>query len=276
MSPRRFSSSTVLSGYRPGREIPFVYQAQDGALSKRTHPIARHQASYQLAFSLTDTDKTSAARGPNGRDNISVRIWSLSKLVGPLFLTPTIPKAEAIVRDPEGRVNFQHVPISQWHKPVYTIDFRAGLCEFLHMRPRQRSEPESIVALQQFYKEVGARVREARKRANNMTQKALAMTVGLTRTSLTNIEKGRQKMLLHTFTDIAIALGVDVADLLPRNEKILTGLEDRVLASLLPEERGFIERAVGVGGSYENKQTTTNTNGSKRIAGNKPNNQRTR
>lgn len=144
------------------------------------------------------------------------------------------------------------------------------------MRPRQRSEPETIIALQQFYKEVGQRVREARKRANNMTQKALAMTVGLTRTSLVNIEKGRQKMLLHTFTDIATAIGANVSDLLPRNEKMLTGLEGKLLASFSPEERGFIERAIGAGGSYENKQTTNNKNGSNRTAGNKPNIQRTR
>jgi DNA-binding XRE family transcriptional regulator len=141
------------------------------------------------------------------------------------------------------------------------------------MRPRQRSEPESIFALQQFYKEVGQRVREARKRANNMTQKALAMTVGLTRTSLVNIEKGRQKMLLHTFTDIATAVGASVADLLPRNQKMLTGLEGKLLASFSPEERGFIERAVGAGGSYENKQTTNHKNGSKRTSGIKSNNQ---
>src|SRR5688572_23500510 len=124
------------------------------------------------------------------------------------------------------------------------------------MRPRQRSEPESIFVLREFYKEVGHRVREARKRANNMTQKALAMTVGLTRTSLTNIEKGRQKMLLHTFIDIAAALGVDVADLLPRKDKILIGFQVKLLASLAPEERGFIERAIGAGGSYENKDAT--------------------
>jgi DNA-binding XRE family transcriptional regulator len=141
------------------------------------------------------------------------------------------------------------------------------------MRPR-RTEPESLLALQQFYKEVGRRVREARKRANNMTQKALAMTVGLTRTSLTNIEKGRQKMLLHTFIDIATALGAEVCDLLPAKEKVLTDSQVDLLASLAPEERGFIERAIRVGGSYENVQTTINKNGSKRIAAKRQHNQR--
>ncbi len=50
----------------------------------------------------------------------------------------------------------------------------------------------------------------------NVTQENLAKLVGLTRTSLTNIEKGRQKILLHTFADLASALGVRPAELLPK------------------------------------------------------------
>ena len=49
----------------------------------------------------------------------------------------------------------------------------------------------------------------------NVTQEGLAKLVGLTRTSLTNIEKGRQKILLHTFADLAAALRVAPAELLP-------------------------------------------------------------
>lgn len=51
--------------------------------------------------------------------------------------------------------------------------------------------------------------------SENVTQEALAKLVGLTRTSLTNIEKGRQKILLHTFADLAAALRVAPAELLP-------------------------------------------------------------
>lgn len=65
-----------------------------------------------------------------------------------------------------------------------------------------------------FYKGVGGRVRALRL-AQNITQEALAKLVGLTRTSLTNIEKGRQKILLHTFAELAAALGAPAADLLP-------------------------------------------------------------
>ena len=39
--------------------------------------------------------------------------------------------------------------------------------------------------------------------------------VGLTRTSITNIEKGRQKVLLHQVYDIARALGTTPTSILP-------------------------------------------------------------
>jgi transcriptional regulator with XRE-family HTH domain len=49
-----------------------------------------------------------------------------------------------------------------------------------------------------------------------LTQEALASQVSLTRTSITNIEKGRQKFLLHTLFDIASALGVPPGTRLPQ------------------------------------------------------------
>jgi transcriptional regulator with XRE-family HTH domain len=58
-----------------------------------------------------------------------------------------------------------------------------------------------------FYTEFGRRIRAARERAG-LTQDALAARVSLSRTSVTNIERGRQKVLLHTFCDLAAALGV--------------------------------------------------------------------
>jgi transcriptional regulator with XRE-family HTH domain len=69
-----------------------------------------------------------------------------------------------------------------------------------------------------FYTAVGRLVREARDKAG-LTQEALASRVGLTRTSVTNIEKGRQKLLLHTFCDLAGALGVLPDALLPESRE---------------------------------------------------------
>ena len=67
-----------------------------------------------------------------------------------------------------------------------------------------------------FYEEVGRRIREARKRRKTpLTQEELADHEALTRTSITNVEKGRQKFLLHTLADIAAALQVHPSSLLP-------------------------------------------------------------
>lgn len=65
-----------------------------------------------------------------------------------------------------------------------------------------------------FYQAVGKLVLKARDDAG-LTQELLAARVGLTRTSVTNIEKGRQKLLLHTLCQLAGALGVAPSSLLP-------------------------------------------------------------
>jgi DNA-binding XRE family transcriptional regulator len=60
--------------------------------------------------------------------------------------------------------------------------------------------------LHPLYVKAGRCLRSAREAAGR-TQVEVASAVGLTRTSLTNIEKGRQKLLLHTFVEIAVFLG---------------------------------------------------------------------
>jgi len=65
------------------------------------------------------------------------------------------------------------------------------------------------------YFELGRLIREARDQ-RGLTQAELAASVGLTRTSVSNIEKGRQKMLLHTLYDFAGALGIEPKALLPQ------------------------------------------------------------
>jgi transcriptional regulator with XRE-family HTH domain len=69
-----------------------------------------------------------------------------------------------------------------------------------------------------FYTAIGRLVRAAREQAG-LTQDGLACGIGLTRPSITNIEKGRQKLLLHTFYDLAATLGIAPAALLPKSRK---------------------------------------------------------
>lgn len=101
-------------------------------------------------------------------------------------------------------------------------------------------------AAHEFYTEVGRRIRAARTR-RKLSQASLASVVGLARTSISNIEKGRQRLLLHTFQDIAETLGVEPATLLP-SDKSLPGSnmpKKRSLAGLPAESRAFIEEALG-------------------------------
>jgi transcriptional regulator with XRE-family HTH domain len=95
-----------------------------------------------------------------------------------------------------------------------------------------------------LYRHVGGRIRAAR--GKELSQDALALAVGLTRSSISNIEKGRQKLLLHTLVDIANALKVEAATLLPPRPSETTLDEPGQLAQLPEKERAFIESAIGI------------------------------
>ncbi|MFE6127493.1 helix-turn-helix domain-containing protein [Streptomyces sp. NPDC056437] len=66
-----------------------------------------------------------------------------------------------------------------------------------------------------LYRSLGQQVREARL-ARGATQADLAMAVGLTRASVTNLELGAQRIQVHTLVAAAQALDVDPADLITR------------------------------------------------------------
>jgi transcriptional regulator with XRE-family HTH domain len=74
-----------------------------------------------------------------------------------------------------------------------------------------------------FYKHVGVRIRAARETLG-ITQGELAHVIGLSRTSLTNIELGRQRILVDQLVDIADALHIPVASLIP--ERTVVAIED--------------------------------------------------
>lgn len=68
--------------------------------------------------------------------------------------------------------------------------------------------PHSAYAL------LGANIKD-RREAVGMNQDVLASKVGLSRTSVTNIERGRQSVLVHQLISFADALGVEATSLLP-------------------------------------------------------------
>lgn len=98
--------------------------------------------------------------------------------------------------------------------------------------------------LESFYLKLGSLIREKRE-AKGITQESLAWMVALSRTSITNIEKGRQKLLLHTFLDISSALELKPEALLPKIS--LNELEQTInneLEKYTPSTREWIKDIV--------------------------------
>jgi transcriptional regulator with XRE-family HTH domain len=91
-----------------------------------------------------------------------------------------------------------------------------------------------------FYQKLGSQIRAARKKAL-LTQEALAAKISLTRATVTNIEKGRQQLLVHTLIDIAEALNVPPASLLPEQQSLSI---DRLLTLETIQAQEWIRRAV--------------------------------
>lgn len=71
-------------------------------------------------------------------------------------------------------------------------------------------------AIEPFYGGFGRLVR-ARRTALGLTQERLGkgLGTGMTRASVANIEAGQQRVLLHTAIELAAALEIPLADLLP-------------------------------------------------------------
>ncbi|MEV6539663.1 helix-turn-helix transcriptional regulator [Streptomyces sp. NPDC051665] len=86
-----------------------------------------------------------------------------------------------------------------------------------------------------FYEAFGERVRRART-AQGMNQQELGSAVGLNRTSISNIEKGRQRVALHMLFEFAVVLQVEPESLLPEPD----GRSD-VLDELPEDARGWAQ-----------------------------------
>jgi transcriptional regulator with XRE-family HTH domain len=95
----------------------------------------------------------------------------------------------------------------------------------------------------EFYAKLGKNVRSARE-DKGITQEALASLVRLTRSSVANIERGRQKMLAHTVVRVADALSVSTAELLPPPAPRVAGELDELLRGRTPTERDWIATAL--------------------------------
>jgi transcriptional regulator with XRE-family HTH domain len=92
--------------------------------------------------------------------------------------------------------------------------------------------------MEQIYREFGRILKKRRKEAK-LTQDDIANKVGLVRTSITNIEQGKQHVSLHMLFQLADAIGARPQDLLP--ERIVQPLSaelEKTLGSVQLEEEG--------------------------------------
>lgn len=69
-----------------------------------------------------------------------------------------------------------------------------------------------------IYEHVGRELRSRRERLH-LTQGDVAKAVGISRTSVTNIESGRQALLLHQLQKFSDVLNVEMSDLLKESIK---------------------------------------------------------
>jgi transcriptional regulator with XRE-family HTH domain len=89
-----------------------------------------------------------------------------------------------------------------------------------------------------FNEELGRRIRAAR--AGKLTQAALGTRVNLSRTAITNIECGRQRLLVDQLVDIATVLGVPTTELLPSSSRTLRGGAVELAATPMPTVHKWI------------------------------------
>jgi len=92
-----------------------------------------------------------------------------------------------------------------------------------------------------FYKELGRRISHAR-RAKRISQQSIGLAAGLSRTSITNIEKGRQPVDVHALCCIARALQSEVNEFIPD----LPVMPADLPAWLKPQQREWVSRVIAL------------------------------
>lgn len=80
-----------------------------------------------------------------------------------------------------------------------------------------------MIDTDELYRAVGAKVRAVREnREPSLTQRRLADLLGIERTSVTNLEKGRQRVPLHVLYRLCDALSLKLEDVLPPLDEVVS------------------------------------------------------
>lgn len=98
----------------------------------------------------------------------------------------------------------------------------------------------------ELYRTVGRQLRERREKLK-LSQHTIADDVGVQRTSITNIESGRQKPPLHLLYSICLALKIELADVLPKTgdvelHKVVNVEVNKVTKQMPPRAAHLLEQ----------------------------------
>jgi DNA-binding XRE family transcriptional regulator len=86
-----------------------------------------------------------------------------------------------------------------------------------------------------FYKKLGEAIKTARINGQHK-QESVSNHLGLNRISVVNIEKGKQKVQLHTLLEIASFLNVKIEELIPPLEYLKAPVIDNKLVKSIQKE----------------------------------------
>ena len=139
-------------------------------------------------------------------------------------------------------VNNVCVAVCSYYRHVGDIDIHWGLQHICFVAEVEISNARSAER-KQFYQDFGLNIKKRRLK-EGFSQQGVADSVGLSRTTLTNIESGRQNVLLHTFVDIVQALNADPKDLLPQKSTVPQDVQKKI-DSIPPEFRNFVKQTIG-------------------------------
>lgn len=96
-----------------------------------------------------------------------------------------------------------------------------------------------------IYVLIGQRIRECRT-DKNMSQEALAVKIGQSRVSIVQIERGKQRLTLHTFYEIANALDMTIQAILGNVPNDLSDKAEYILQlqaenKMLHEQNSYLQ-----------------------------------
>ena len=118
-----------------------------------------------------------------------------------------------------------------------------------------------------FYRRFGDQVAQLR-RGQRLTQARLAAATSISRSSIANIEKGRQLVGVHLLVKLARTLGVPVGDLIPLDVETPSSVHaEQKLAELPENQRAWVMKVIDVSLGEGSDHATTVRAGSKKGGG---------